>query len=359
VAPQPERGRVDIGPSSDSHSSIVDSGRLLIHGDLRETVDEIRKAHIILPQPPSALDISVDSYGSPWELPLLEPIEDKATYKLDRKHGESLSLTWRSISAYDESIRKYAALEGTAYLVCHSLVTLSDRSYIPLNLLTFRFYTRASKIAEGTKFIRYSENPSVTSEQDYMDDKIGFLVSFAPANSVLLIDGPLIAGDAYVRMIAAVDKFHARGILPIWFVKNSESNVVIENSPELKDRFNSDLHWANSTLTPGSRSRFYRYTDQNNPRNSKVFCYLRAMPVSPQRVEIHSSTFAKDPEEIRSAMDLVNYLILVQGKAANPQARPIAVAEQYARETMRLTDIRQMARQAGLHPTMNEERFGG
>jgi hypothetical protein len=340
-------------------ASPIESGRLLIHGDLRDTVDEIRKAHIVLPKPPSELDISVDSRGTPWDLPLFEPIEDSGICNLDSRHGESLSLGPRTISAYDESIRKYAALEGTAYLVCHSLVTLSQKSYLPLNLLTFRFYTRASKIAEGMKFIRYSDNPTRASEQDYMDDKIDFLTSFAPANSILLIDGPLIAGDAYVRMISAVERFHARGILPIWFVKNSESNVVIDNSPELRGQFNSDLHWANSTLSPGTRTGFYRYTDQNNPRNSKVFCYLRAMQVSPQRVEVHSSTYAKNPDEIRSVLDLVYYLILVQGKTTNPQARPIAVAEQYARETMRLIDIEQTARQADLHPTMNQKRFGG
>jgi len=335
-----------------------DSGRLIIHSDLSETVDEIRRSHIILPKPPSELDISVDSYGTAWQLPLLERIEDLATYRLDPKLGESLSLKWRPISAYDESIRKYAALEGTAYLVCHSLVRLDEKSYLPLNLLTFRFYTRASKIAEGTKFIRYSDNPSRTSEQDYMDDKIEFLSSFAPSESILLIDGPLIAGDAYVRMVSAVETFHSRGILPLWFVKNSESNVVVDNSPGLRNRFNSDLHWANATLDPGWRSSLYRYTDQNNPRNSKVFCYMRPLSASPQRVEIHSSTFAKNPSEVLSALELVNYLVLVQGRAENPQARPIAVAEQYARETMRLVDIDQMASEAGLHPTMNQTRFG-
>ena len=57
-------------------------------------------------------------------------------------------------------------------------------------------------------------------------------------------------------------------------------------------------------------------------------------------------------------MDLIYYLLLVQGDLRNPQVRPIAIAEKYARETIHLVDINKLTRDSGLIPTMNQERFG-
>ena len=42
-----------------------------------------------------------------------------------------------AILAYDESINKFSALEGTAYLTSHSLVIHNKNDYLPLNLIEF------------------------------------------------------------------------------------------------------------------------------------------------------------------------------------------------------------------------------
>ena len=57
-------------------------------------------------------------------------------------------------------------------------------------------------------------------------------------------------------------------------------------------------------------------------------------------------------------MNLIYYLLLVQGYLQNPQIRPIAVAEKYARAILKMTDIDKLVRDSGLIPTMNQERFG-
>lgn len=57
-------------------------------------------------------------------------------------------------------------------------------------------------------------------------------------------------------------------------------------------------------------------------------------------------------------MNLIYYLLLAQGNPKNPQIRPIAIAEAYARATLKLIDLNQLLRRFGLVPTINQERFG-
>ncbi len=118
------------------------------------------------------------------------------------------------------------------------------------------------------------------------------------------------------------------------------------------------MHWAYKYLKKGQRTNFFKYADRNNPDNAKIFCYIKVFDLSPQRVEFHIDTFQKYREKMDEIMDLIHYLILAQGDLKNPQVRPIAIAEKYARDTLRLTDIYKLARKSGLVPTMNQERFG-
>ena len=57
-------------------------------------------------------------------------------------------------------------------------------------------------------------------------------------------------------------------------------------------------------------------------------------------------------------IDMVYYLLLVQGDRNNPQVRPIAIAEKYARDVKHLFDITKMLKETGIKATMNQERFG-
>ena len=100
--------------------------------------------------------------------------------------------------------------------------------------------------------------------------------------------------------------------------------------------------------------------DIHNPNNSKVFCYLKFYDnVSPVRVEFPTKVFQKYRNLASKMIDLAYYLLLVQGDKKNPQLRPIAVAEKYARETIKVIDVnREMRRAGGLTKTMNEGRWG-
>ncbi len=198
----------------------------------------------------------------------------------------------------------------------------------------------------------------MTSKKDYIEDKIDFLLSTAPKKSILFIDGPLIGGDVYTYMIRAINKFLENNIIPIFFVKNSSSNLVVDNTPELRSIYNSDMHWAYKFLRNGYRTTFFKYVDRHEKKNAKIFCYLKPFDVSPQRVEFHIATYEQYNDIINDIIELAYYLILVQGDLKNPQVRPIAIAEKFARETIHLIDINKIMRTSGAIPTMNQERFG-
>lgn len=73
---------------------------------------------------------------------------------------------------------------------------------------------------------------------------------------------------------------------------------------------------------------------------------------------MHLDTFKKYERIIIQIMDMIYYLILAQGDINNPQARPIAVAEAYARATLGLIDIEKIMKEVGVSPTINQTRFG-
>ncbi len=332
--------------------------RLLLHSSFNATIDELKTAKIKLPKNPSPLQFDFKNFQFPPSGKLVNVIGDIEAIDLDAKKGEEYALQEHSIAAYDESINKFSSLEGTAFLASHSLVLNGDLDFVPTCFLSFYFYTRSKAITEKSDLIKFALDPELESKKDFIDDKVALLTEHTPSGSLLFIDGPLIGGDAYVRMIGAMHKFLAKDIIPIFFIKNSSSNTVTDSIPELVGRFNSDMHWAYTTLKSGQRTNFFRYVDRANPKkNAKVFCYLKAFDVSPQRIEFHVDTFTKFSEEIPEIMNLIYYFLLVQGDLKNPQIRPIAIAEKYARDTLHLVDINKIAKNSGLIPTMNQERF--
>ncbi len=333
--------------------------KLLFHPSFNDTISEINKLNIQLPPKPSNQEMDFQLYTYPPNGMLVTTVEEIDRYVLGAKRGDKIAHDDTIIyCAYDESINKFSSLEGTAFLMSHSLIVATETDFIPLNLLTFYFYTRSKEITNKSKFIKHSTDPEMSSKKDYVNDKIEFLTEYSPPGSILFIDGPLIGGDVYTFMIHAINKFLSKDIIPIFFVKNSSSNLVTDNIPELQGKYNSDMHWAYKYLKKGQRTNFFKYADRKNPDNAKIFCYLKAFDLSPQRVEFHVDTFQKYRKKIDEIMDFIYYLILVQGDLKNPQVRPIAIAEKYARDTLRLADINKLARESGLVPTMNQERFG-
>lgn len=349
----------DVKPSAGSGPPSSGSGRIFLRSGLKETLTALREAHISLPPNPVQAEFSIDSNRAPWDRPLFELIETVNKVQLESANGLQRLLREPLVAAYDESIRKFAALEGTAYLASHSLVVSDHNAYVPQVLLSFHFYTKAKDVANAHPELQYSENPTRTSEEDYMDDRIWFLKESLPRGALLFVDGPLIAGDAYTRMISAIPELHARDVLPVFVVKNSESDMVIRNLTSISGRYNSDLHWANHSLGQGERTPLFRYTDQHNPKNSKVFCYLKALYGFPLRIEFHPTSLERFRDRALGSLDIANYLALAQGDNWNPQLRYIAVAEMFARSAIRLIDVNRFARGFHLTPTIDQTRFGG
>jgi hypothetical protein len=337
---------------------VFEFNKLVVHPAFEETIREVSELAASLPDfTPNVRYLPGEMLFSTGEL--VTPVGSIQKTLLSAQRGTEQVQIGRPIAAYDESIGKYASLEGTAYLTSHSLVLVSPNSYVPVNYLTFYFYTRSKELANRSKHMKHSEDPEMDSKKDYILDRIRFLEETAPENSILLIDGPLIGGDVYTIMMGSIQAFHEKNIIPVFFVKNSSSNLVTDNITELREKYNSDLHWSYKYLRPGERTNFFIYRDKVNPRNAKAFCYLKAFEFSPQRVEFHLNTYSRYESLVDNLMDLVYYLLIVQGNAYNPQVRPIAVAEMYARETLGLVDIFSLMKEAGITPTMNQVRFGG
>ena len=149
----------------------------------------------------------------------------------------------------------------------------------------------------------------------------------------------------------------SKNIVPICFVKNSSSNMVTDNISHLKGKYNSDMHWAYSFLKAGERTSLFKYTDGINPNLTKIFCYIKAFDLSPQRIELDLTTYSKYSHNVEHFFNLSYYLLLSQGDLKNPQIRSIAIAEKYARATLKLINLEQMMKELGINPTMNQERF--
>ncbi len=334
-----------------------DRNKLLLHPNFMKTIDDIKKVNITITQNPVQFDFdySLTTFPTDGEIGL---IEEMGCVDLDAKRGQEFSRIY-IFSGYDESKLKYLTLEGDAFFTSHSLVIASKEDYIPVNFLTFYFYTRSKSISDGFPFCKYSEDHDADSNYDYVADRNKFLEDFSINNSILFIDGPLIGGNITAYTVDLVESLHTKGIIPIFFVKNSNSNLVTDNIPELKQKYNSDMHWSFNQLKIGQRTSLFIYKDEYNPQNAKVFCYLKALRVSPLRVEFHIETYIKCQDLINKILDMIYYLLLVHGDRRNPQIRPIAIAEKYARDTLNILDIYTLVKSSGLVPTMNQERFGG
>lgn len=332
--------------------------RLILHPSFNSTIAEINRLNIDIPPKPSLVDMDFDPYTYPNDGRLVSSIENDDSYALDPRNGRSVIESNIGVCAYDESLNKFEGLEGTAYLFSHSLVVHGKKDYLPSCFLAFYFYTRSKEYTDDASHIKYSRKPEVDSKLDYVRDRTEFIVGSVPNNSLIFIDGPLIGGQASSYTVKLNDELLGKNVIPLFFVKNSRSNLVTDNVETLRGKYNSDMDWAYKTLRQGERSGFFKYVDRDNPRHAKLFCYMKTFNASPQRVELHTSTFQKHRDDIDGLMDAVYYLMLVQGDLRNPQVRPIAIAEKYARDAIKLVDLSRLMKTLGLTSTVNQERFG-
>jgi len=289
--------------------------------------------------------------------PTMSCLEDKnLSYSLNPAEN-GLMKQW-NIYGYDESTQDYRALEGDLMFCSSSVIEIEDKYVFNLTVLPY-FVTSMKKFSgRQDEEIRFTENPTKERNVIMVKSKTEAILESAESGSIIFIDGPLVGGMASSYMTKMDDALRKIDCIPLYFVKNSDSRLLIENDRQLSNEFNSDFHWAAHRLKECSRSPFFKYTDRHNPRNSKVFAYLKALAGMPERVEMHALTYEKYASLLPSLMNLIAYFYVVQGDYTNPQVRPVAIAEKYAREGLRILNIPVLLLRLGFRPTINQVRFG-
>lgn len=338
-----------------------DSGKIITHPDFYKCLEELNEKNIHLPHISVPEQLDFNTYPFPSTEAVLSFLESEVKISLNALNGANIIEMGYLVAAYDESIDTFDAIEGSAYLTAHSIIFVGEKDYMPSVKITFNFFTRSLLISEKAKYIQHSDNLESTRKARYVEERdIFFKENFCyfPKNTIVFIDGPLIGGQISSYTTKLNKWMLEKELVPIFIVKNSSSNLVTDYVSDLKNKYNSDIHWSYHLLNKGERTGFFRYWDENS-KNGKVFCYIKSLDLSPQRIEFHTSTFEKyGTRFFANLMDLVYYLILTQGDLKNPQARPIAIAEKFAREAVKMMNLEQLMKRIGLTSTMNQERFG-
>lgn len=277
-------------------------------------------------------------------------------YPMDPKNI-NLIKDW-NIYGYDESVQSYNALEGDLLFCSSAVIKLEEKYKFNLTVLPYFLTSMRKYLYTQDEDIRFAENIPEERNRILIDIKVNSILETVEPHSIVFVDGPLVGGMASTYIVDMDEKLREKDCVPLYFVKNSDSRLIIDQDPKLSNEFNSDFHWAACRLKTGYRSAFFRYTDKYNSRNSKVFTYLKALMGFTERLEMHSSTFEKYKSLMPALIDLIAYFYLVHGDLLNPQVRPIAIAEKYAREGIRILNIPALLGRLGFCPTINQVRFG-
>jgi len=341
-----------------NEEKIKELNRVIVQDQFYEKIDAIRNLKLNLLKDPSLV-----GHSDPPEITshsaTLTQIEPDLVYDCDPQLGMNYAKEV-IFSGYDESKAQFLALEGEAQLTTHVVTHFFRDNIIPACKISFYFYSQSKMLEKQSKYVKFSKEITSDSNVDYINDRNDIILTTALDGSILFVDGPLIGGNISSYNLKLVDSLLSKNVIPIFVVKNSDSNLVIDYTSSLKERYNSDLHWAYETLKMGQRSCLFRYTDQVNPTNSKIFCYIKPFNrVTTQRIEMSVDTYSAFFNDLNKLFGLVYYLILDHGSETNPQMRPIAISEQYAREILKLIDFERLLRNSTLVPIMNETRFGG
>jgi len=339
-------------------TKVENLNKVLLQDGFHDRLNEVRKINPRVIQNPSVVEINIPFITKGGNL-FLKRVDEDIAHTLNAEKGCSLAKQI-NFGGYDESKLRFLTLEGEAHVTTHAMDYFLDEEIVPICTITFYFYSRSKKITDTSKFIKFTEDISSESNLDYVTDRNQLIENFSLENAILFIDGPLIGGNISHYNIELVEKLHKKNIFPVFVVKNSDSNLIVDNMKELSYEYNSDLHWAYKTLKEGQRTSLFMYSDKYNNRFSKIFCYIKPFNyITPQRIEFHQSTFVFYKEFIPDLFDLIYYLLLLHGDKKNPQMRPIAIAEKYAREVMRTFDIEILLKSSSLIQTLDQTRFGG
>ena len=259
------------------------------------------------------------------------------------------------ISAYDESILELNSLEGKVRCIAHCAVIQTEEEYIPAGYVTLKFFTKSNLIsAKATEFsdIIQSDDIAKALTKEYVAERKYFLSKAAASDCLIFIDGPMFSGASTSGNFILIDQLLANNSRPVFFVKNSESTIITERFDFAKG-YNSDLHWAYTQLMPGEVSPVFSYTIKER---SKALCFMKVFKDrSPVRIEFPLKEF-KENWYNEDVFSQIYYQFLANGSPNNMQPRIIQIAEMYAREILKSTNLYKEIERMGLTKNMNEER---
>ena len=338
-------------------SKLEPLNKFLFQDDFQNRLEAVKKIKVTLTETPKVQQININN--DPNESGVLKVLEAGKPIKLDLKNGCEFAKS-AIIEGYDESKLQFLTLEGIASFISHAMVCYANDDLLPVTYLSFYFYSRSEKVIEKSKYFRSTKDPGAEENRDYAIDRNFILEKYAVSDSLLIIDGPLIGGNISSYTTKLVENLEIRNVSPIFIVKNSDSNLVIDNVEEYKGKYHSDLHWAFVSLAEGERTPMFIYEDKYNKKNTKVFFYIKPFNnISPQRVELHISTYESHIDILPTLFNTIYYLYVLHGDLKNPQVRPVVVAEKYAREVLGIINPYSFMKVSGVTPTMNQTRFGG
>jgi hypothetical protein len=333
--------------------------RFIIGNNYFKLIDQLKSADI-----ENFDDAFYDNSFSKQDFPYIgkvTEIESEPLYKLNAVNGYNFINKGKQFCGYDETLIKIPCMEGDGYLCAYSLVGIGSKDYVPVEELTFNFYTKSKIIGSDKEdFIDRCDNIIDSSKINYIINKGKLLTEYTPENSILLMDGPMIEGNIGQHIINLDTELLNKNIMPIHVVKNSDSSLIVDNIESYKNKYNSDFHYAYSLLgNGGKRTRLFYYQDEKSKSKNKYFCYIKPFSnVTPVRIEFHKLVYDLFRNSLNSVFDAIYYMLLEQGNYKNPQPRIIAIAERYAKEVINTIDVNKLLMEIGLKPTMNYTRFG-
>jgi len=264
------------------------------------------------------------------------------------------------LAGYDESILELNSLQGQLRCVSHVCCLQSEQAYTPVGYLSLKFFTKSLIIQEKstpTSDIILTKDISKSINDNYHSERITFLQEYLPESSLVFIDGAIFSGANTSYNFKMCDEFKYRGITPLFFVKNSESELVKQSFDFAKD-YNNDLHWANSILNVKQRSQVFHYISDGDLNRSMIFTYIKVFENrSPIRIEMPYSNYSSLELDFEEMLDFVCFQYYANGSTSNIQPRIIQISELYAREILKSTGIYQEVEKLGLTKIMNEVRF--
>ncbi|MEN3064456.1 MAG: DNA double-strand break repair nuclease NurA [Candidatus Methanosuratincola petrocarbonis] len=286
-------------------------------------------------------------------LKILEDDEKLKSYPLNL--GKNLDSSMK-IFAYDESLQKFFTLQGTVIFTSHALLAVDEDDYDFACKVMMYFLTSAVKYQNYPNVI-CSEEPEIDFKKKYLEDRYDFILSKIPKNSLIFIDGAYVGEQQTSYNRRMVHDLLNNNVASVFIVKNSSSRMLINNMGRaISSEYNSDFHYINHYLKVGERTSHILYVDPVNPDNQKVFGFIKCFDGIPQRYEMDYNVYKNYKDKLDLIMDLIYYFSILQGDPKNPQLRPIAIAELYAREALNYLDPSKEVLNYHLDFTMNQNR---